>query len=84
MVKFTSGVNNGLIRQITGLTSQQVFTVDATGLTADTTDGITWRRLSSWSDRTLSVPMMGIVLDQVDDGAGGGGLRLAGHGGLAA
>lgn len=83
-VKFTSGVNNGLIRQITGLTSQQVFTVDATGLTADTTDGITWRRLSSWSDRTLSVPMMGIVLDQVDDGAGGGGLRLAGRGGLAA
>ena len=42
--------------------------------------------VESWTQTTTRQPFMGLLLDQFDDGVGagsGGGLRLAGHGGLA-
>jgi len=38
----------------------------------------------AWTTATTKAPWIGLILDQLDDGAGGGGLRLVGHGGLAA
>lgn len=39
----------------------------------------------AWTDTTTTLPVMSLIIDQLDDGASaGGGLRLAGHGGLAA
>lgn len=40
--------------------------------------------MGNFTETTTSIPMMGIRAVKLDDGAGGGGgLRLAGHGGLA-
>jgi len=41
----------------------------------------------TFTDDTAKIPQIALVIDQLDDGAGaggGGGMRLAGHGGLAA
>lgn len=39
----------------------------------------------AWSDTTTTLPIYSLILDQLDTGAGGGGgIRIAGHGGLAA
>lgn len=40
----------------------------------------------NWAGTTTSLPLIYFIIDQIDDGdgAGGGGMRLAGHGGLAA
>lgn len=39
----------------------------------------------AWSTTTTTYPIIGLLIDQLDDGAGGGGgMRLAGRGGLAA
>lgn len=56
------------------------------------TDGNTFRAsrtwtagsAGAWTNATTTLPLMGLIIDQLDDGAGGGGgMRLAGHGGLA-
>lgn len=41
----------------------------------------------AWTDTTTTLPAISLIVDQIDDGAsagGGGGMRMAGHGGLAA
>lgn len=46
----------------------------------------TYTTAGGWIDTaTASVPTLSLLIDQLDDGAGaaGGGIRLAGHGGLA-
>lgn len=37
----------------------------------------------AWTDRTIRRPEASVLISQIHDGAGGGGMRLAGHGGLA-
>lgn len=52
----------------------------------DPNDDTDWTNYNNGTDG-YKVPLMGLVLDGISDGAGaggGGGIRLAGHGGLAA
>ena len=64
----------------------RAFGIPATGEVYLSTRSWTAGSAGAWTDTTTSIALLNLIIDQLDDGAGasGGGMRLAGRGGLAA
>lgn len=90
-VKPTTANNIGLMELSAAGTGASTTGIRAFGIGTVTAHLSTRQWVSTdpgaWSDTTTTLPGISLIVDQIDDGAsagGGGGMRMAGHGGLAA